>query len=126
MRLLNAERISKNRRDYYKKNKDKEKNQHLEWLKKNKDVNVIYANRRRTKKNNNGGDHTLEEWNNLKKKYNYTCLCCGKKEPEIKLTIDHVVPLSKGGRNEIGNIQPLCKSCNSSKRTRSTDYRVLI
>ena len=66
----------------------------------------------------NGGSHTLQEWNDLKRKYNYTCPMCGRKEPEIRLTQDHKIPLSKGGSNDIGNIQPLCKRCNSVKNAK--------
>jgi len=40
---------------------------------------------------------TAQEWAELKRRYNYTCLRCGRREPEIKLTADHVVPISKGG-----------------------------
>jgi 5-methylcytosine-specific restriction endonuclease McrA len=36
-------------------------------------------------------------------------LCCGEAKP---LTVDHVVPVSKGGSNDISNIQPLCLECN--------------
>jgi 5-methylcytosine-specific restriction endonuclease McrA len=53
-------------------------------------------------------------------KYGNRCLCCGKRQP---LTPDHVFPLSLGGPNVIGNIQPLCSFCNTSKHTGTTDYR---
>lgn len=66
---------------------------------------------------------TTREWMDLKRRWDYTCLCCGKREPEIKLTLDHVVPISKGGENEIENIQPLCKRCNIKKHVKNTDYR---
>ncbi len=68
------------------------------------------------------GDHTFEEWEELKAEYNYTCPCCGQSEPEIKLTEDHIKPLSKKGTDYIINIQPLCLSCNISKSDRTVKY----
>lgn len=63
----------------------------------------------------NGGRHTKSQWDFLKAAYDYKCRMCGRKEPEIKLTKDHIVPLGSGGTNDISNIQPLCRSCNSKK-----------
>jgi 5-methylcytosine-specific restriction endonuclease McrA len=52
--------------------------------------------------------------------YGGKCLRCGKKGKH--LCIDHVVPLPIGP-NELVNTQPLCRSCNVSKRKRDTDFR---
>ena len=41
------------------------------------------------------------------------CLVCGT---TTNLTVDHIIPFSKGGRTEESNLQTYCKSCNSSKR----------
>ena len=73
------------------------------------------------------GFHTFEEWQALKKKYNYTCLCCREKEPfenqkHKSLTEDHIIPLSKGGSDNINNIQPLCGKCNNKKYTKIIKY----
>lgn len=89
-----------------------------------KDPNLILDNKRfqnrlyKVRRKGNGGSHTLGEWETLKARYNWTCPGCGKHEPEIKLTEDHIIPISLGGSNNIENIQPLCRSCNSRKHTK--------
>jgi len=44
--------------------------------------------------------------------YNQPCQNCGSK---ANLSIDHIIPLARGGSHTIGNLMTLCKSCNSSK-----------
>ncbi len=69
------------------------------------------------------GKITAAEWTALVASFGYRCLRCGRQPPAITLSMDHVVPLAKGGLHEIGNIQPLCRSCNSRKHTTIVDYR---
>lgn len=79
-------------------------------------------NRRRAMKFGAEGSHNEGEWENLKAQYNWTCPSCLKREPEICLTEDHIIPLVKGGSDNIENIQPLCRSCNSRKHTNIVKY----
>jgi len=71
----------------------------------------------------NGGHYTGAEWEALKARYDYCCLMCHRQEPDIKLTFDHVVPVSKGGTNDISNGQPLCQPCNTRKFDQVLDLR---
>lgn len=61
-----------------------------------------------------------EEWDEILVRFGKKCLRCGT---EKLITKDHVIPVSKGGRDVAENIQPLCLSCNSIKGQKSTDYR---
>lgn len=54
----------------------------------------------------------------IKKRDNYTCCICGNsvyKEPNLLLEVDHIVPISKGGKTEASNLQTLCWRCNRTK-----------
>ena len=43
------------------------------------------------------------------------CHYCGKRFPAAALTMDHVVPVARGGRSAKGNVVPACQACNRSK-----------
>ena len=45
------------------------------------------------------------------------CYFCGKKVKFKELTMDHLLPLSLGGRSTKENIVPCCKSCNTKKKS---------
>ena len=44
------------------------------------------------------------------------CHYCHRKVGRAVLTMDHVVPLSRGGKSSKGNIVPSCKECNNKKK----------
>jgi 5-methylcytosine-specific restriction protein A len=84
------------------------------------------SNRHVVMKKAASGTHTIEEWNHVKQMNANLCAGCGNMEPFIKLTEDHIIPLSKGGSDDISNIQPLCKRCNSRKYNRLVHTSELI
>ena len=106
-----------------KENPERVRKYNKKWRKNNREKIIFWNLKRRAIKLNAEGSHTFKEWEELKEKYNYMCLCCKKSEPEIKLTEDHICPLSKGGTDFIENIQPLCMSCNSKKWKKIWDLR---
>lgn len=56
---------------------------------------------------------------------NWKCVACGKTVEEgARLEVDHIVPRSKGGKDELSNFQTLCKECNIGKSNKNqTDLR---
>jgi 5-methylcytosine-specific restriction endonuclease McrA len=107
------------RRHYYKYH-TREIARVIDWRKRNPDKFAIYCKNNRAMRRGAEGRHTLREWQELCERYDNKCAACGK---PAKLTVDHIVPLTKGGTNYIENIQPLCQSCNSSKNSKTIDYR---
>lgn len=101
------------------------KEKHWNW-KGGLSYNVEYRNWQKNGRNRmkrtNGGSHTFDEWMLLKAQFNWTCPACNRKEPDIKLSQDHIIPVSKGGSDNIENIQPLCLPCNIRKHTRIVKY----
>jgi len=44
------------------------------------------------------------------------CYYCGKRVSPGELTMDHIVPIIRGGKSRKGNVVPACKECNNKKR----------
>lgn len=71
----------------------------------------------RAKRRGAPGSHTYQEWVEKCELFAFCCAYCGERKP---LERDHKVPLSRGGSDDISNIVPVCRSCNSRKHTRTT------
>jgi 5-methylcytosine-specific restriction endonuclease McrA len=126
--LLESTRLSVAR--WREQHREKDRTASKQWRNENRSAYRAIQQKRRARVRGVEGSYTAQEWENLKKQYDYCCLCCGKREPEIVLTADHIIPLEWNGKNGfistnyISNIQPLCRSCNARKGNRhATDYR---
>ena len=134
----NPERGRQACRDYHHRNKDAMIARMRAWREKNRDlmneiartyrksnlpkIRLLNA-KRRARLSGATGNISLKEWEALKSFYANCCLSCGNHESHEPMTMDHVIPISKGGSHTISNIQPLCRSCNSYKGLATIDFR---
>lgn len=56
---------------------------------------------------------------------NHTCRYCGRSAPEVRLTVDHVLPVALGGRDDAENLVACCGDCNSGKTSTPPDAPLL-
>jgi HNH endonuclease len=49
------------------------------------------------------------------KRDRFTCRYCGAKAPDVKLRVDHIKPMSRGGSNHESNLVTACEECNVGK-----------
>lgn len=68
------------------------------------------------------GTHTTEQWIVMVDHHENRCARCDS-EVEGQPTKDHIMPIYQGGSDDIENLQPLCRQCNSSKGPDTTDHR---
>lgn len=108
-------------KNYCKNNPDKVKQIKTNYRKNNPEAVQKHHMTRRARKAQNGVFKVSEK--ELAKLMTSPCAVCGSNK---QITIDHIIPISRGGTHSIGNLQPLCKSCNSSKHQKvMTEWRPL-
>lgn len=83
------------------------------YRKKNLELYRSFSSARRAKIASNGIYIITSK--ELKRLVALPCAYCQTKN---QITIDHIIPIDRGGRHSIGNLQPLCLSCNSSKKNK--------
>jgi 5-methylcytosine-specific restriction endonuclease McrA len=113
------------KRAYYEQNREEVIARSKEWAENNLEkVKQCKANnnrKRRAAKHASRGNFTAKEFEELCERYGNRCLSCGS--TGVVLEVDHIVPLTRGGPDDIDNIQPLCGTCNRSKFVKAVDYR---
>jgi hypothetical protein len=110
---------SKHNKKWSEENKDRLNFLKRRWEKNNPEKHqssqIAIRLNRRSRKKENGGVVTNLEIKNLKIKSKNVCFYCNSNK---KLSIDHVIPLKLGGRNEISNMVIACINCNSQKQAK--------
>lgn len=134
-------RDAETKKKYHKNDWQKKKNnpqylkQHKEWLyknseyvkkkakeyrEKNKILLLISRSNQKSKQKGYYGVISMKEWEFVLLMTRYMCIAC---EDNTADSIDHVLPLSRGGTNTVNNIQPMCLKCNLKKGARHVDFR---
>lgn len=90
------------------------------WREKNRGVRKALEHKRRAKKRGNGGAHTFADVDWLLTAQGGLCAGCRIDITE-KYTVDHIIPLCRGGTDNADNLQLMCKTCNCSKKDKTMD-----
>lgn len=116
------------RKDYYYANRETEIQSVADWRKKNPNKVKIYSKRgkaiRRARILGNGGSHTSADIAALYAEQEGRCAYCGITvfwDIVGDVHIDHVVPLARGGANDLSNLAIACADCNLSKSKKAPD-----
>lgn len=116
------EQIAKQQRDYCLKHKKQIAERNKQWwqTKRGHSLGTTYNHRRRARKAEVEGDGVSpEEFERIIQGQGGKCNMCGKRFCKSRrATMDHIIPLSKGGPHISSNIQALCGSCNSEKHAK--------
>lgn len=112
---------------YYSKNREKIFQNAMSWRRKNPERYLVigrsYMHIRR--KNLIKCDKiSCNDWETLINR-SPMCPMCGRFVECENLTIDHVIPVSRGGYHVLVNLSPLCKSCNSKKQAKMPPLHVI-
>jgi 5-methylcytosine-specific restriction endonuclease McrA len=65
------------------------------------------------------GSHSVAEWKSVLRHFGRRCVYCNTQLTPKNVSRDHKIPLSRGGTNNIQNIVPACRRCNSRKHDRT-------
>lgn len=108
------------RQKWLEENKEDQAAKNKKWREENRNIVIIWRTNQSAKARYNQPSVTMAEWSIVLELLGERCIAC---ESDEYLSVDHVVPLSLGGENNVLNLQPLCLRCNMKKGARIVDFR---
>lgn len=116
-RIANRDRLQAVRSAWAAKNGEKIRKARAAWTKRNPEYARLANHRRIARRANAAGSHTQLEVAELLRRQRHLCanVACLANLRKVAKSLDHKNPLSKGGRNDLTNLQWLCAPCNYSK-----------
>lgn len=135
-RRLKLEQQKARRRRYYWKNKDRiNEKRRTRWAqdpglfrarekqryRKHRVERIVQQRNTQARRAGAKGQVTPDQWRRLLKRHNFRCFYCEIKLTPANRTLDHKIPLSRGGANTIRNVVPACRPCNNRKLQMTTE-----
>ena len=113
----NKDKIAEINKQYYEINRDKIAEQSKQYRATPQGQITAFNGhcKRRLKEQNQGNGITKEQWLECMTFFDWKCAYSGESLIKENRTIDHIDSLNKGGRHEIWNLAPMCRSYNISK-----------
>lgn len=116
----NREKVNAGNRAWRRANPERSRAYASGWERRHPAAARAKNHRRIARRRKAAGSFTVEQLRARFAFFGDRCVYCGTAE---RLTIDHAIPLARGGTNWPANIVPACLSCNSAKGARTTFAR---
>ncbi len=111
-------------KQYYVTHKDERRNYNQQYYEDNQEYLLEYHHTRRAAYADATGTFTWMDFYEKCAIQEWKCTYC---KQEKKLEPDHIIPISRGGTNNLENITPACRECNSQKRAKTLEeYRAYL
>lgn len=106
--------------NWYRSDPERSRRTRKAWYDANPGISAVYVARRKATRLKAEGSHTIEDIHQLLEAQGCSCWC-GVSFFVVNPTIDHKIPLSRGGSNWPTNLQMLCQPCNDSKGSKTME-----
>jgi 5-methylcytosine-specific restriction endonuclease McrA len=116
----NCEKIKRHKSEFYAMHLETEKARSAKYAVEHPEERQLASLKRRALKYDNTPIAELltgAQWRDILDQYGHRCAYCGRKME--KLTVDHAIPLSRGGKHSKDNVVPACQHCNAVKNVKT-------